>query len=206
MKFCFICGKNTRKLIEGYCEDCYNKNFNLIEIPKELKITKCSKCGKIRQKNKWITAELENLIKNNIKILGKNVKAKLDENKIIVSGSLIPKTTKEEVHEININVIKTLCNECSKKTGGYYEAIIQLRGNINEGILNLIDNEARNTFYKIKNVKNGFDLYIGNEHIANRIAEILKRNYKFKVKKSFKLHTKKEGKDIYKTTILINCD
>jgi NMD protein affecting ribosome stability and mRNA decay len=33
-------GKKTEKLIDGYCEKCYNKEFNLIEVPKEITFTK----------------------------------------------------------------------------------------------------------------------------------------------------------------------
>jgi NMD protein affecting ribosome stability and mRNA decay len=134
------------------------------------------------------------------------VKLKIDENKITASGSLIPRTEKEEVHDISVKVVNSLCPECCKRSGGYYETIIQLRGNVSERILDIIGKETRDTFYRVEKVKNGLDLYIGNENIAKKIACMLKRNYKFKVKKSFKLYTKKEGKDIYKTTILITCD
>ena len=53
MKFCFLCGKKTEKLIEGYCEECYNKEFKLIEAPKEISFIICSRCNRIKYKNKW---------------------------------------------------------------------------------------------------------------------------------------------------------
>jgi nonsense-mediated mRNA decay protein 3 len=205
MKFCFICGKKTEKLIEGYCEDCYNKSFNLIEVPKELHIFQCIKCSKFRQKNSWIDVEIENLIKNSIKILGKDVKIKINENKVSATGFLnTSKRVKEEVHEINIKISKILCPECSKRFGGYYESIIQLRGNTSEEILNFIDKEVREkSFYKLEPVKEGFNLYIGNKNIANQIVGKLRKRYKLKIKKSFKLYTKKEGKDVYKNVFSI---
>jgi nonsense-mediated mRNA decay protein 3 len=208
MKFCFVCGKKTEKLIEGYCEDCYNKNFNLIEVPKELCIFQCSKCKKIRQKNAWKDVEIEDLIKDDVKILGNNVKIEINKDKIFATGFLkTSKKAKEEIHEVNVKIIKALCPVCSKRSGGYYESIIQLRGDIPEEILNFIDKEVKEkTFYKAEPVKGGFNLYIGNKNIANQIADKLKRIHKLKVKKSFKLHTKKEGVNIYKSTFLIKCD
>jgi nonsense-mediated mRNA decay protein 3 len=208
MKFCFVCGKKTEKLIEGYCEDCYNKSFNLIQLPDRLAVFCCSKCGKIREKNSWKDIEIEKLIKNSVKALGKNVKIEITGNKIFVTGNLkTSKKAKEEVHELNIKIIKILCPECSRRCGGYYEAIIQLRGNISEEILNFIDKEIKEkSFYKIEPVKEGFNLYIENKNIANQIADKLKRIYRLKVKKSFKLYTKKEGKDVYKSVFSVKCD
>jgi len=208
MKFCFICGKKTEKLIEGYCEDCYNKSFNLIEVPEKIEIFQCKKCDKLRQKNAFADTKVEDLIKSKIKILGKSVKIKINENKIFAKGFLKnSKKAKEETHEINIKIIKTICPECSKRFGGYYESIIQLRGNVFEEILDFIDIQInKRTFYRIETVKEGFNLYIGNKNIANQVAENLNKKYKFKIKKSFKLFTKKEGKDIYKSIFSIRCD
>ena len=208
MKFCFICGKKTEKLINGYCEECYNKKFKLLEVPKELTVIKCSKCGKIKQKNAWKDIEIEDIIKNNVKILGKKVKIKINENKVFAKGYLTnSKSIKEESYEIKIKVIKKLCLNCLKKLSGYYEAVIQLRGNLSKEVLNLIDKEIDGkSFYKVENLKEGLNLYIGNKNIANKIAENIKKKYGFKFKKSFKLFTRKEGKDVYKDFILIYCD
>jgi nonsense-mediated mRNA decay protein 3 len=209
MKFCFVCGKKTEKLIEGYCEDCYNNSFNLIQTPKEITILLCSKCKKIKQKNDWNDIGIEDLVKNNIKVLGDNVKIEVIGNKIFASGSLknSKKFKEEETHEINIKTVKVLCPECSRRLGGYYEAIMQLRGNVSEEVLNFIDKEIKEkSFYRIDHVKGGFILYIGNKNIANQIADKIKRIYNLEVKKSFKLYTKKEGKDVYKSVFSVKCD
>jgi len=208
MKFCFICGKKTEKLIEGYCEDCYNKNYSLIKIPKEINVIKCSKCDRFKSRNAWIDGEIEDLIKNDIKILGGNVKIRIEGNKIFATGFLRDsKKSKEETCETNIKIKKILCPNCSKKLGDYFESTIQLRGDVTEEILDFIDEKFREkTFYKIERVKGGLNLCIGNKNIANQVAEELKRRYTLEIKKSFKLFTKKDGKDVYKCTILIRCD
>jgi len=209
MKFCFVCGKKTEKLIEGYCEDCYNNSFNLIQTPKSIIIFCCSKCKKVKQKNEWKDIEIENLVKNSIKILGNDVKIEVIGNKIFASGNLkdSKKVKDEETHEINVKTVKVLCPECSRKLGGYYEAIMQLRGNVSEEVLNFIDKEVKErSYYRADHVKGGLNLYIGNKNIANQIADKLKRIYNLEVKKSFKLYTKKEGKDVYKSVFSVKCD
>lgn len=207
MKFCFVCGKRTEKLIKGYCEDCYNKSFSLIEIPKEISIVQCSKCKKIKHTNLWLD-DIETAIRDKIKILGEGVKIKIRDNEIFATGSLKgSRKIKEDKHKVNVRIIKTVCQECSKRYGGYYEAILQLRGNISEEVLNFVDREVnKRTFYRAENVKDGFNLYVGNKGIAEQIAETLSKKYKFKIRKSYKLFTKKEGKDVYRSIIFVSCD
>jgi len=208
MKFCFVCGKKTERLIDGYCEDCYSKSSSLVEIPKNLFITQCRRCGKIKQSGLWLAIGREDFIKNNIKVLGKNVKIIVDKDKIIVKGTLShSKKPKEEIHEIKLLTKKGLCLECTKELSGYYESIIQLRGEYYNEALVFIEKQIKTkTFFRIEAIKQGINLYIGNKDIANQIVEDLKRRYKLEIKKSFKLHTKKEGKDVYKSIFLIRCD
>ena len=211
MKFCFVCGKETGNLIEGYCEECYNRKFSLIEIPKEINIVFCPKCNSIKQENKWKEIEVNNIIREKIKVLGKDVKIRIERDdiaKVHAKGFLKgSKNPKEEIHEVKLNIIKEVCPNCSRKFGDYYEAVIQLRGNITEDILDSIDDliltKNKKEFYRIKEVKGGYDLLLGNKSTANNISDFLSKRYKTEVIKSFRLVTKKEGKDIYRNFILV---
>lgn len=214
MKFCFVCGKKTEKLIEGYCEDCYNEKFKLIEAPNRVYVTVCSKCGMIRQENKWVDKEIDDIIIEKIKIHGRGVKLKIEKNDIaeiyakgFLKGS---KKIKEETHEVELKIDKLICPNCSKRFGEYYESVIQLRGNITDEVLNSIDSlvlseyqKNKKAFYRIEIVKGGFDLFLGNKSIANRIENLLSKRYKSEIKKSFKLITRREGKDIYRNIMLV---
>ncbi len=209
MKFCFLCGKKTEKLINGYCEECYNKKFHLIKVPKEIIIVKCSKCDRIKEKNKWKDIEIDEFLKNKIEILGKNVEIKIEKNdilKIYAKGFLKDsKKIKEEIHEVKFKIEYEICPLCSKKYRNYYEAIIQIRGNITSDDINSIDDIVlmKKGFYRIEKVKGGYDLFISNKYLAEKIANFLRKKYKTEIKRSYKLVTSKEGKDIYKNIILV---
>ncbi len=173
-KFCFLCGKETEKLINGYCEDCYSKKFPLEKKKLVLKI--CKICGKMNYRNKW-TKDIGN-IRENVK-MGK----------------------------IDLTFENTQCPDCSRKFGGYYEAILQLRGEFPEDILDFIDkvvskhSDRTGAYFRIEKIKEGINLYIGSKSIANKLAKILK-DMKFEIKKSYKLVTKRDGKEIYRTVIV----
>ncbi|MFH1229426.1 MAG: NMD3-related protein [Candidatus Aenigmatarchaeota archaeon] len=208
MKFCFVCGKKNEKLIEGYCEDCYNDKFKLVKIPKDLKIFQCSKCNNIKQNTGWTDIKVEDFIKSKLKINGKDVNITIKGNKIFVSGILEhSKKIKEEVHEVSFKPTKIICSECSNRLGGYYETVLQLRGNVTKTILNFLDDEIKEkSYYSVKAVRNGYDLYVGDKNVARSLAAYLSKKYKFKISKSYRLHTRKEGVDVYKTYIFIICD
>jgi nonsense-mediated mRNA decay protein 3 len=208
MKFCFVCGKKTEKLIEGYCEDCYNSKFSLIKIPKDLRIMQCTKCHRTNQKNTWTDAGIEDFLKDKIKVSDKNVKISIVGKKVLVHGFLESSNKpKEETHEVDLKIVKTVCLDCSRRLGGYHEAIIQLRGKTTKEILNFLHERiTEQSFYRIEPVREGFDLYVGDKKVANHVVYELVKKYNFKIRKSYKLATKKEGRDIYKNIISIFCD
>jgi len=214
MKFCFLCGKETEKLIEGYCEDCYNKEFQLIKVPEKIPFTVCSKCNLIKYENKWKDLKFDDIIKQKIEILGNKVKIRIEKDDIahIYAKGFLKnsKKQKEEVHNVILQQNKTVCLSCSRRYGNYYESVLQLRGNISEEVLNFIDDQMilafqkdNKAFYRIENIKNGFDLYIGNKSVAEKIAELLRKRFKAEIKKSFQLATRKEGKDVYRNVVLV---
>lgn len=210
MKFCFICGKKTKNLTEGYCEECYKNEFKLLKVPEKFSFTICPRCNYVKHRNNWKDVEIEELIKQEIKPLGKIVEIKVEKNDkihISVKGFLKDyKNLKKEVYIIPLKLKKILCPQCIKKSTGYYEAILQLRGNVTDNIIDFIDNQAviQNEFYRLERVKNGLDFYIVNKSFANRTAELIKKRFKATIKKSFKVVTRKEGKNIYRNIILVS--
>lgn len=206
MKFCFVCGKKTDKLIEGYCEDCYSKKFSLLQVPKELSIKMCSKCGRINYGNIWKEKEIEDILKDKIKVLGKNVDIKIsrDDNIHIVAKGLLKnsKKVKEERKDIRLKINKIVCPECSRRLGDYYEAILQLRGDADKAFDFLTDSLG-SSVYKVDKVRNGIDIYLIDAHLAGNLSKMLKKRFNARVKKSFKLFTRKHGKDIYRSTFVV---
>ncbi len=207
-KFCFICGKETEKLIEGYCQKCYDKNISLIKVPDEINVTVCVKCGSIRIKNKWKKADIKNLILEKIKLLVKNIEIEIKEGNIFYE--IIATNHKKEMHKIKIKLNKTVCPICARKYTDYYEAVLQIRGKYNDTIVKRIENQLsrlgkrdRKAFYRIMKVKDGFDIRVGSKAAAAHIAESYKKKHNCKIVKSYKLFGKKKGREIYRDFISI---
>jgi nonsense-mediated mRNA decay protein 3 len=212
MKFCFICGKETEDLVKGYCEACYQKKFNLIEVPEEIIVTTCPRCNRKFDKNKWNDMDVSDLARSRIKVLGNDVTiaVEVDKNlKVIARGYLDgSKEMKEEPHEIRMKIIKNICPVCSKESGKYYEAIIQVRGNMAKEDFTAMDDIVfkRGGYFRVKEVTGGYDFFVGSKSIAKKMAEFIVKKYNVKKTKSFQLVTKKDGRDIYRDTVLLRLD
>lgn len=214
-KFCFVCGKKTSNLIKGYCESCYNKKILLVKLPKKISFKECKRCNDIKFKGKWQKLNIEKIIKGKVKVSGKIRKMKLTEmdNKIEVTFFIEPSDSrkiKKETFIVEIQINKTTCGLCSRKAGGYHEAIIQLRG-FPENVINFVDMymekfKKKKTFYFLEKVKNGFDIKLENKLVARNLSKKIQEKFDCKVKESFKLVTRKRGKDVYKLIILILYD
>lgn len=214
--FCFLCGKKTDTLIDSYCQECYDKEFKITKFPKKIEVTECSKCKRMHIENRWVESTIEEALKNKIKAMGKIESVNIEEKEpkkfeVTVKGYAKGSgNLKEERLIIPVHIVRLVCPTCSRKYGGYYEAVIQLRGERLTKALEFIDErmteiEAKDpkAFYFIEDAKGGLDFKIGSKKAANKLADMIRREFKTDLKKSYKLVTRKDGNDVYRTYIAI---
>lgn len=201
---CPKCGASNEKMpFSGpFCVKCKPVH---IKCPKRLEYLRCSKCGKVRLKGNWVACDEEKLGKEVIgkckgEFVGGTYSFHDQEATFFVGGRDRIFPVKEH---ITVDVVKNLCPDCSRQSGGYFEAIIQLRGPLSR--INRYDKLFRKLLMKktfvTKEVerKEGLDLYIGNSRaVVEMLAEL-----GVKAKITRKLSGEREGKRLYRTTFLL---
>ena len=212
-RFCYICGKKEE--IEGLCKDCYLEKNTIIKLPDKVEIRICPKCNQILRKNSWQDLNMERYFKDLTKNKVKIKKIKLLEEKrvdniyeITFIGDLSNKIIKEEKHKIKVHFDRSVCYRCSRFDSGYYESIIQLRGEIKEEILSFImdklEKSERKTFnFRLEKIKPGIDIYVGDKRVTKTIINSLKKRFNLKVKTTFKDAGFYQGKKIAKVIYAI---
>jgi len=135
------------------------------------------------------------------KSLGKNSL----EVDVFISG-FIHGVKAEENHPLQIIKEITICNLCKKKGSNYFEAIIQIRPK-NKDLLKFIKNDVEadgKTFISMEEEKKfGYDLHITSKNYLQSILPKIKKEFKAETKISATLFGKKDGKDIYRVTLLV---
>lgn len=201
---CPKCGASSEKVsFSGpFCIRCRPVR---ISCPKRMEFLRCSRCKRVRLKGNWVECgkeklEAEVLRKCKGEFISGTYSFEDQEATFFVGDSTQMFPVKIR---INANVIKNICQECSRKSGGYFEAIVQLRGR--EGRIRYYDKLFRKMLMKKSFVakeearKEGLDLYIGD---SRAVVEIL-AELGIRARISRKLAGQKEGKRLYRTTFLV---
>lgn len=236
-RLCIKCGKD-KELINEFCKDCFIEENSLLKHFKEIRIIICSKCNSYLYKNSWRSDGCENLEENienvsaklfkekivlNPDVKLKNLKIKFDmpKNLKISNGSIVDVVLNLDVtgsikdidikenYEIPIKIKFSICNNCKKLKGRYYEATLQIRPK-NERVLKFVEeycNNKKNVFIsKIEEEKYGYDIFLSDQKEARSLGSLLKKKFGGELKESKKLFGRKEGKDIYRGTVLFRLD
>ena len=198
---CIICGKE-KPLIGVICVDCYKFP---IKAPKRIEIKRCRKCGRYRVGGEWKSLsreELNDYIAGKIKADFERADINIKEKEAILYFVVKGYETKRKIR-LNVDIKATVCEECSRREGNYYEAIIQLRGNrwkVERMAKKLSSMLSKHTFItKVVRLKEGIDLYVG----SSKHALELLRQLSLSPKLSRKLHGLKQGKRIYRLTLAV---
>jgi nonsense-mediated mRNA decay protein 3 len=196
---CPLCGGKSE--VGLFCSECYLKKNLKIELPSVIQIEKCRGCGIYNISGKQIRLDSEEkamlmagdrALKTNINRLDKAgvLKTGIEQSggdnifraKVILSDREVEKTA-----IIRINSVS--CPDCSRMAGGYYEAVLQLRGGFSKKMMEKIITEVeghkdRYSFVsQIKKVPNGYDIYLGSKRSAEKIVKQYRG--KAEIKKSF---------------------
>ncbi len=146
--FCPECGSTDKEMIGDICIDCFLKEFQMIEIPKNIEVQICSHCNSKLEEGKWsdefipeeeiIYRALERNIKIADEVSNEIINLEIDQIKGTITDCFVEVTGEvhgvqiEETHETQVKIKKTVCPTCSKIQAGYYETVIQFRADRRE--------------------------------------------------------------------------
>jgi len=205
MLICPKCGSTSQQkdFIDSFCSGCYP--FKVM-LPKEIRLDKCVRCGKLRMKGEWKRTDLKKLNEYVAgKCKGDFERAEYDADQGTCRFIFL-KNGKEYAIEKGflIDVNKTICPDCSRSSGGYFEAIIQVRGEpdaVERKSRKLIEALEKKTFIpKIEDMHNGIDIYVGSTKAASQALQ------EFSLKPSGiskKLAGVSQGKKLYRTSFSV---
>jgi nonsense-mediated mRNA decay protein 3 len=203
MMFCPKCGKEGR----GLCIDCFLSD-NLLTL-KPMKVSLCG-CGNYIYKQLWrkdIRRSIDDIVKRSLVVPAglkiKEMKTTPDfkEDKINLKIKLVLEhngATSEKTLESSIAVGKTTCPDCVKVRSSYFEAILQVRTTKPKPDT-LIDSRF---VTNAEEVRGGFDIFLTSTQYARKLEREFKEKG-YMVKESSKLFGKRDGRDIYRVSVLV---
>ena len=237
---CYQCGKPS--VLDGLCTDCYNKEHPLIEVESPLTLLSCKQCGSVKVPGGWknLTFEaadsgdlwphqVDILLDNEVKPLIEGIELEIEEEKRLdrvlqivlraIGKSHEDLPVHEEEYPIEIRFSYGTCDTCGMKSGGYYEATLQIRADgrqlteeeeddivriVTEMTIAQYGSDDKAFVSKVSSDKYGLDFQIGSEHLCRSIADVLESKYLAQRKQNYKLIGQdKGGKDKFRITILI---
>ena len=105
--------------------------------------------------------------------------------------------------KVDVEMKTTMCQQCSRISGGYYQGLIQLRGDerkVEKMAERFISRLEKRTFIaKAEEKDNGLDLYVGNSKAVVELVAQMRLDALI----TKKLVGREEGKRLYRTTFLI---
>lgn len=146
--FCIECGSEDKQMVGEICIDCFLKDFQMIEIPKNINVEICSHCNSRLEEGKWsesylpedeiIYRALERNIKISDLVENEEINLEIDQIKGTIASCYVEVigdvhgTQIEETHDTEVKIRKTVCPTCSKVQSGYYESVVQFRADKRE--------------------------------------------------------------------------
>jgi nonsense-mediated mRNA decay protein 3 len=238
-RFCYSCGaleSEDNPLVGGLCRRCLSSR-PLLLLPK-FEVVTCPRCGAVRVGGSWLGGGLEEgvrgLVLSRLRVAkltdntwefvpvtqagGVQVEAEAREGKnsvrvtvrvrMRVGGEQAPPLQQELVTEVPLR--RETCKVCRLKAGGYYEAILQVRGKDVARIRGLVEEEARLAsredgrafLTKVEEVEGGVDFYLSSATLARRLGRTLKRVHGAQLSESAKLVGQAGGRRRYRVSVL----
>jgi nonsense-mediated mRNA decay protein 3 len=230
--FCCECGKESPILRDGVCTACYLKTHTFTKGPVYIDIPICVHCNSYKFKNTWSSDLFDDAIQRAIKnefyisndlekvSISTECKDTMDGKscKILISGFLDEIEIVEE-HNVQVRLKRSVCDICSRRQGGYYEATVQIRTSNRiltkkelEDITKTVETFVEDIQSKgnrglfiadIGEEHGGLDFYISEKGAGFNIAKKIQEKYGGEIKKSSKDAGMKDSRQIHRMTFLI---
>ncbi len=234
-EFCVVCGATGRPLTDGVCAECAADRVALVRVPEHAVVVLCPHCGARRSGASWkragasplLTAEdLTPFVRVHpeaaVRELRWEERSSTGTVRTLVGVARVRfRGVEREVPvELAVRTERQTCTDCSRKSGRYYTAVIQLRGGSErlrekppalrarlEGIWSQIVAEARPDWRKAvswqEGLPEGWDVFFTDTIAARAVAKLGKQRFGASLKESATLFGRKDGHDVYRVTFCL---
>ncbi len=231
--FCVECGIPAEHTVNGLCMTCFLKDRMLVSLPDHVDLFVCTSCGQFLWRGEYQSMAPEKAISLSAKFALNIIK----EAKLISSTStIVPRDNYNFAVTVNcklaiadfeadasastiVRVKNTVCKICSRRTGNYYEAILQIRTSektlsqdmqdeVLEKVERFVDDAATtnpNAFItKMEIVPGGVDVYLSMIALGRELTKELGDIYCAETDESSKLVGQtRDGQDMYRVSYLV---
>lgn len=233
--FCIACG-DANPVAEGKCVECLREEITVVRGPSgSVALERCVHCGAIPIREHWdqptnLVEATEQaaigsvLIPEALEDVDVRV-AVLEEDKknyavdVEVTGTY-KGVTVEGNEPVRVQVKNVTCQACSRRHGGYYEAIVQVRERGEKEVTSerageiavMIEEEVRRVgglsgtrsyLLKAEARHGGYDYYFGAKPVAKRVAKRIKDRYGGSLTHSSTLAGEEDGQEVHRLTIAV---
>ncbi len=217
------------------CDSCYAEELDPVSLPDSLELDVCSRCGSYDLGDGWTSQdeavpEAELVLEAVERALQAHVDARrpsvsvaarqLDRDSYEVDVDFTAEVRGERVQEdvtVPVSITRTTCTTCSRRSGGYYESIVQVRAEGREPSEEEVERAEevayavagrdygdRDTFVtRTEEVQGGVDVYMSTSKAGRQVAERVAEEYGGSVGESATLVGEREGDEVYRVTYAV---
>lgn len=204
--YCPTCNRSSDEIrfVGNFCEACTVEKLQR-NFPERATIYQCRFCNRIKEGN--IFSEIGNAALSRAMKIGLRLKCDVkvrDFDERGVAADFIFDVEGEKVtfrKRLELKIAHETCQRCYQIKSGYYEAVVQLRGNrmkiekLTERLTRFMEKKG-GFIAKIENVENGSDIYTSDKLATHDFMHL----YKLKPVRSYRLYGRKNGREVYRNT------
>lgn len=234
-EFCVVCGRTDRPLAEGVCAECYAATHELLGVVPAPRVVLCPTCGARQVGQHWerrgappiLGAEdLAPLLRPHPEVGVRHVAwTETGGNPMLrevegVAELRFRGTERTSVVRLSVKVEHRTCPECSRRSGHYYTALLQLRSEVGErheparalrerlaGVWDSVYAELAPSWQRAfswrEELPEGWDFYLTDTPAARAAARFLKARLGATLKESATLWGRRNGEDVYRVTFCL---
>lgn len=234
-EFCVVCGATDRPLEEGVCAPCAAERTVLLRARRHGAVVLCPHCGAREARGHWVRAGASRLLTAEDlapfldvhpeagirRARWEEVATSANQRELRGSFHVVFRGVARDVEvPLTVQVVARSCPDCSRKSGRYYTAIIQLRGPADGGTEKpraLRDRLERNWGRLLREARadwrkalswqeerpEGWDCFFTETLPARAIAKLAKQRFGASVKESASLFGRRHGQEVYRVTFCL---
>lgn len=229
---CIECGAE-QEFLRSLCKDCFIKRNHFISMPEYVDVTLCYFCNARKGRKSWtdhadreeaIKCALEEALQTGKEAQHLKVGSQLEFVDPFNGSAQLGidfKVEGKRLHEDASTAVRLsigVCTNCSRKTGNYFEATLQVRANgrpmleserqeVTKAVMDFMDKEGAKDssvfLTKLDELRTGVDFFLSSTAAAKGLQKRLSKTYGAPTTDAMKVVGRQEGKDVVRSTFLV---